>query len=142
MTTERRIDPGGALVDEAEELVRSAQFASTSMLQRKMKLGLVQAEQVLEALVARGVVTPADGFKPRDVLRPPMTLEESMRESRRRAARATPKPRDRAERIVELLHAADASLCSIPHGQYESYNPHRQERAVQLMRDALARTEG
>ncbi|MFJ4173387.1 DNA translocase FtsK [Microbacterium sp. NPDC089696] len=79
-------------VDEAEELVRSAQFGSTSMLQRKMKIGLSEAGRVMAALEVRGVVGPAEGARTRDVLMPPPeppaipTLEEIL--ARRTATRA------------------------------------------------------
>jgi hypothetical protein len=48
---------------------------------------------------------------------------------------------DRAEVIVDLLYDDDAWLCSIPHGQYETYVPHRKEDAVRKVREALGKTE-
>ena len=48
---------------------------------------------------------------------------------------------DRAEQIVDALYTDDARLCSIPHGQYETYVPHRKEDAVRKVREALTRTE-
>lgn len=58
-------------VNEAEELVRSAQFGSTSMLQRKMKIGFAEAGRVMDALEQRGVVSAAEGARAREVLIPP-----------------------------------------------------------------------
>ncbi|KQQ65065.1 DNA translocase FtsK [Microbacterium sp. Leaf320] len=60
-------------VNEAEELVRSTQFGSTSMLQRKMRIGLVEAGRVMDALEQRGVVSAAEGARAREVLMPPPT---------------------------------------------------------------------
>lgn len=60
-------------VEEAEELVRSSQFGSTSMLQRKMRIGLVEAGRVMDALEQRGVVSAAEGARARHVLMPPPT---------------------------------------------------------------------
>ena len=47
---------------------------------------------------------------------------------------------DHAERIVDALYDSDGWLCSIPHGQYETYVPHRKEDAVRKVREAIAKT--
>ena len=56
------------MVREAIEIVRSTGKASTSMLQRRLKLGYARAARVMDLLEELGVVGPAEGSKPRQVL--------------------------------------------------------------------------
>ncbi|MEX2361916.1 MAG: DNA translocase FtsK, partial [Patescibacteria group bacterium] len=56
------------LFNEAQELVIQAGKASASLLQRRLKVGYARAARLLDLLEAEGVIGPADGAKPRDVL--------------------------------------------------------------------------
>ena len=57
------------LVPDAIEVIRSSKRASTSMLQRRLKIGYNRAARIMEILEAEGIVGPENGSSPREILK-------------------------------------------------------------------------
>ncbi len=74
---EEQDTPRDALYEKALSVVVSARSASTTFLQRKLKIGYARAASLMDELEERGIIGPQEGSKPRKVLKNPHMLQDS-----------------------------------------------------------------
>ena len=61
-------DDEDELIEEAIEVIMDCRQASTSVLQRRLKLGYSRAARIIDQIEDRGIIGPSEGSKPRQIL--------------------------------------------------------------------------
>ncbi len=61
-------DEDNAMIEQSMQIIRETRRASTSMLQRRLRIGYTRAARIMDTLEERGIVGPARGSDPREIL--------------------------------------------------------------------------